>query len=508
MDLPLGEPRPASNLVQESTALLKSWPWRLLGTLGSLVCLLFLALAGYQASARQATVIVDGASLHLSTHQRLVGGVLRQAGLTIQPGDEVLPALDAPWQTGQAIVVRRAFPVTVNADGREVTFYGRPRSLLEVLVRAQVTLQPGDDFYVNSILVPSSSLADEAVLRSLLSQQSGTQHLAAPLPPAPALHAEVVRGTAIRVREGTVEVEVSSTALTVGQALEKAGYRLYRADQVQPSLDTPVSTGMQIQIERSTPIQITVDGRTFQTRTQLRTVQELLQEEGISLGPDDKVDPPLVSLLQPGMAIRIVRVTTVEQGEQTLIPFEELQEADPEMELDQYRLRMGEPGIVEQVTRIIYEDGREVRREALGERVVREPVAQIFYYGTKVVIRTLDTPYGQVEYWRTFRVLGTHYFPSTCGKSPDDPEYGITYTGKKATRGIIAVDPRVIPLHTRMYVPGYGLGAAEDTGGKIKGRHIDVCYDDWDRNQTEWDTHYVDIYLLTPVPDWFPYILP
>ena len=57
---------------------------------------------------------------------------------------------------------------------------------------------------------------------------------------------------------------------------------------------------------------------------------------------------------------------------------------------------------------------------------------------------------------------------------------GTTATGLTTHKGIIATDPSVFPMGTRMYVPGYGYGKAEDTGGKIIGHHIDVwmpsCY--------------------------------
>ena len=53
--------------------------------------------------------------------------------------------------------------------------------------------------------------------------------------------------------------------------------------------------------------------------------------------------------------------------------------------------------------------------------------------------------------------------------------YTITCTGHKLKKGIIAVDPRVIELGSKIYIPGYGEGIADDTGGAIKGRHIDVC---------------------------------
>ena len=52
---------------------------------------------------------------------------------------------------------------------------------------------------------------------------------------------------------------------------------------------------------------------------------------------------------------------------------------------------------------------------------------------------------------------------------------GITATGIPARRGIVAVDPDVIPLGTRVYVPGYGMGLAADTGGAIIGDKIDLC---------------------------------
>jgi 3D (Asp-Asp-Asp) domain-containing protein len=51
---------------------------------------------------------------------------------------------------------------------------------------------------------------------------------------------------------------------------------------------------------------------------------------------------------------------------------------------------------------------------------------------------------------------------------------GLTASGIPVRRGVVAVDPRVIPLGTRMYVPGYGRGIAADVGSAIKGRIIDL----------------------------------
>jgi len=71
----------------------------------------------------------------------------------------------------------------------------------------------------------------------------------------------------------------------------------------------------------------------------------------------------------------------------------------------------------------------------------------------------------------TMTVLATAYWPDPAWST------GYTATGWKAQYGIVAVDPSVIPLGTRMYVPGYGQAIAEDTGGAIVGHRIDLCYD-------------------------------
>lgn len=79
-------------------------------------------------------------------------------------------------------------------------------------------------------------------------------------------------------------------------------------------------------------------------------------------------------------------------------------------------------------------------------------------------------------------VAMTHYCicQKCCGKSPDNPDYGITASGRKATPYVsVAVDPDVIPLGSDVLVD-YGDGEihyyrADDTGGAVKGNHIDLC---------------------------------
>jgi 3D (Asp-Asp-Asp) domain-containing protein len=64
--------------------------------------------------------------------------------------------------------------------------------------------------------------------------------------------------------------------------------------------------------------------------------------------------------------------------------------------------------------------------------------------------------------------------PASTGKRPGDPGYGLTFVGLPVHTGVAAVDPTVIPLGSILYVPGYGLAAALDTGSAVQGWHVDV----------------------------------
>ena len=69
-------------------------------------------------------------------------------------------------------------------------------------------------------------------------------------------------------------------------------------------------------------------------------------------------------------------------------------------------------------------------------------------------------------------------FVSASGYSAFDPGNGNrTATGTIVRRGVIAVDPSVIPLGTRIFIPGYGEAVAEDIGSGIHGNRIDVAFD-------------------------------
>lgn len=161
---------------------------------------------------------------------------------------------------------------------------------------------------------------------------------------------------------------------------------------------------------------------------------------------------------------------------------------DPETEagIDKV-LDEGEDGKKVTIIKITYADGEEYERGIVSSETTPAK-NRIIQRGTKIVWKTLDTPEGQIQYWKKIRVWATHYDQHCLGCN----EW--TAIGMRAGKGVIAVDPKIIPMRSKVYIPGYGMAVAGDTGGAIKGNIIDLGFDD--ARTAGWSARFVDIYLL------------
>jgi len=449
----------------------------------------FALAAGYRATCISVTLEIDGHSRQLLTHQDSVAALLSTLGVFTRPEDAIFPRPSTALKPGTIIRIDRAHPVHVSVDGQSLTLLTHAESVDEVLQEARVTLGPYDQLLVEGDL----------------------RHRA---PQGVSARVIIHRAVPIAVQEGDETASFHTTASTVGEALRSAGYALYLADRVQPRLGTRVSPGMAVHLKRSKPVTIRVDGRTLRTRTHREDPYDVLADLGIVLNGQDFASATAdldvhrgdlaSSAPPPGIAvgtettIEVVRVSERFLIVQEPIPYESVWRPDPDLEIDNQRLlQEGSPGVRERRIRVRYENSQEVSRTVENVYVAVPPTTNIRGYGTKIIIRTVDTPSGPRDYWRTIRMLATSYSASTAGVSPSNPHYGRTATGITMRHGIVAVDPRVINLRSEVYVPEYGVGLAGDTGGAIKGRRIDLGYDD--DNLRLW-YRWVDVYLLTPVP--------
>ncbi|HTP07676.1 MAG TPA: ubiquitin-like domain-containing protein [Anaerolineae bacterium] len=460
----------------------------------TIVVLLGVMAAGYYATLTPVTVIVDGQARTIKTNQRSVENILREAGVKIEADDIVGPALTAALTDDQStIIVQHARPVTVQVDGQTQEFRSQTSLLPEILQEAGINLRDFDRVIVNGQIVDRTQHQSFAIPRDPRDRSPIDITIQRAVP------------VTLELSQGS-EHKLQTPARTVGEALNDAGVQLYLADRITPTLASPIAPGMMITVEQSVPINIDVDGRTIRTRTLRNQVGEVLNDLGVALVGQDYTQPTIDAAVQQDSTVTVVRVREEVLVEQEAIPYETVKIADSQMELDTSSVTDGENGIQQKRTVIRYENGQEVARNTDPDFVVlKSPVNKEYRYGTNIVIHTLDTPNGPIEYWRKIRAYATSYSAATSGTPRTAKWYGITATGLPMRKGIIAVDPSVIGLGTKVYVPNYGVGLAADTGGGVRGKWLDLGYDD-DNLQGWW--WWVDAYLLTPVPANVNYELP
>ncbi|MFQ5886173.1 MAG: ubiquitin-like domain-containing protein, partial [Anaerolineae bacterium] len=457
------------------------------------ICLLLVATYAmhhaYISTQREVTLSVDGYPLSFRTHQTSVDAFLEEIGVEVNGADIVLPGLHTDLD--DQVIIERAKPVILEVDGQTLERYTHSKTVGDFLLETGVALGPHDRITMKGVEV---SLEAPLSSRPISVPRGVGKGKAMPLSLNPPSTRRIViyRSIPFQLFDDGVLTTLSTIAPTVGEALKEHDVLIYLGDGVKPGLGTPLSTGMRVYIERAKPLTILVDGRRIVTRTQAERVKEALEQEGVIVGVRDYTTPHRLTPLTDNMTVQVIRVKEGFAIEEESIPFETVWRPDSELEIDHRRLAQpGEEGLRRRLIRIRYENDQEKERVMTDEWVAKEPTTEVIAYGTKIVVRELETPEGTIRYWRKIRMLATSYTAATSGKSRDDPRYGITYLGWKATKGVIAVDPTVINLGTKMYVPGYGFGTAADTGGAIKGRHIDLAYDEG--NLVLW-FKWVDVY--------------
>ena len=246
--------------------------------------------------------------------------------------------------------------------------------------------------------------------------------------------------------------------------------------------------------------------------------EEALALAGVSLGSRDRLS---ASLRDNGTVRLTVErpVTTYETRPVEALPYQTLRQPDPDLPLGEERLlQAGVEGQRALRIRVTTDPDGTVHRSSLGTAVTRQPVDEVVAYGTKVeavpaswlsvsddVLTHLDpdgsgggvltTASGtERAYTQVLRCRATAY-------TTQRQSWKYTATGTVARVGAIAVDPDVIPYGTRMFIVSadgtitYGLATAEDCGGAIQGRRIDLFFDTYDQC-IQFGVRDCDVYLL------------
>jgi len=262
----------------------------------------------------------------------------------------------------------------------------------------------------------------------------------------------------ITIRVDGCESGGTTTAATVGKALETFGISPGSRDEVSPELTAPVHDGMTITVRRARPVTFVLDGRRVTVLTAARTVGEALAGSRLPVRSADRLAPGRETPVGDGLEVIVTRVVQTFRHRHDPIPFATVRREDMTMDLGEtVVVQEGSDGLLHRLLEVTLEDGVEVASNEVSREVVREPAARIVRVGTA---GTIVRGGRAIRFLKAIRVRATAYEPGpiSCGESAD----GYTAVGLKATKGIVAVDPRVIPLWTRLYVDGYGFGVAGD----------------------------------------------
>ncbi len=273
-------------------------------------------------------------------------------------------------------------------------------------------------------------------------------------------------------------VRVQTQADDVASVLTEAGVSVDHNDVVAPATDSRVDSGDTVVVRHSVPVTVDLGGDEVEVDVVGDTVADALVAAGAGTLDTTAVTPPLEERLEPGMTIALPDVfTRITSEQETLTPVVELQ---PDSSLPKGKRRVitgGSPGRLMRVYRVLVKNGVESTPALTAQRVLDRPEPRIVAVGTGVrrgLFRATHRPRSIPKPPRTGRKMRVE----TTAYSPREPGLDFTTaTGARARYGVIAVDPRVIPLGTRVYVPGYGYAVAKDTGGAIKGRRVDLCFE-------------------------------
>lgn len=313
--------------------------------------------------------------------------------------------------------------------------------------------------------------------------------------------------------EGEVHRRVTF-ARTVEEVLDEAGLALRQEDYVYPSKEQQLERGASIVVVKARLYVVNHDGVNSEVWSVGKKVADILQDAGVKWHEQDVVLPPAETPAEEDRAIAVVRVESQIIEEQMVLAHKEDRVPNPNMYRGQTRVtQTGRDGRLVNTIEITYHDGEETERKVLSSETVVESQNKIVEYGT---ISSISRGGYNIGITRVVDVLATAYCPGTPGtECPIDDRgwsactgpyntvyadgYNRTSTGRRAKEGsgtredpyIIAVDPRLIPLNTLVYLTFSGGGVttrhgriitdgfaiAADVGSAIKGNRIDVLFD-------------------------------
>ncbi|PAV28552.1 hypothetical protein CIL05_16595 [Virgibacillus profundi] len=384
-----------------------------ISSIGVLALVLFSGLVLFEATKAEVVVTDNDEKQTVNTHTNTVGELLAEVGINVGEHDELSHSLDTQIESGMEIKYDTAKEVVVTIDGDEQVFYTTTDTIDEFLSEENLSFADRDDV---------SHDRTEAI-------EDG-------------LHIEVATAYEVTINDGGKEKRVWTTGSTVGELLDSNQIKVNKKlDKIKPAIDEKVTKDTTITI------------------VQVKKETEEVTEK-VAFDTEKKNDSSLL------------------KGKEQVVT-------------------QGQAGKIVKKYEVLYENGKEVSRELVSEEVTEDSKNQVVAIGTKEPVQKKETNLVTLSSKKSnsansskksstsntssskantdgkvFTMSASAYTASCSGCS------GFTATGINLAANpnmkVIAVDPNIIPLGSRVWVEGYGEAIAGDTGGHIKGNRIDV----------------------------------
>ncbi|WP_425446805.1 3D domain-containing protein [Dethiothermospora halolimnae] len=276
------------------------------------------------------------------------------------------------------------------------------------------------------------------------------------------------------------KVAFNTMASSAEELLIGNNINIGEGDYINVGLKDKLTDGMEIVIRRAVPVTVYNGNKKIETNSNHKDVKSLLEDLNIVIDDNDKVTPLLQDKIKKGLEIKVTKVDEIVENYKEEIPYRTLTKSNDSLALgDSKEIQKGKNGIKTIQVKKIYENG-DLKEEVLVKENIKEtPTNRIIEKGSK---NYFVASRGGVTYRSYIDMTASAYDLSyqSTGKRPGDKYYGITASGTKVRPGVVAVDPKIIPLGTKIYIKSldgtkdYGYAIAEDTGGAIKGKRIDL----------------------------------
>lgn len=293
----------------------------------------------------------------------------------------------------------------------------------------------------------------------------------------------------IKIYDNSNNYKVYKANGLVEDALKQCGIELLDGDVISCEMNQEIYEGMDIVITRAFPVTVRADGQVMKINIACGSVSDVLDKAVITVDDDDIISKPLDTPVTKGMTIKITRVEYKERQVTSKIKFTTKTEKDAKLYEDQSKIKQkGADGEKITTYKDKYVDGKLKNSTAIKTDITKEPIEQIKLVGTKSRgyaasgIKTVSwlTPPSSLKLKGN---VPTSYKRKITGTASAYSGGGRTATGKSAQPGYIAVNPRQIPYHTKMWIVSndgrfvYGYASAEDTGGFVNwgGNSSTIC---------------------------------